>query len=191
MSLFNKLLEKAKSAKKLVAVRYDRNDSEKLHIGRVIAYNDEMLILNSFNRKGQYDGQVVVSFEAIFAIEYDDSILRRTQHWIDYQAQIFEANPTPPFFNAELGDYSAILKIAKEQNRLIDFTLDFGFGGFGYIAEMDEDQFMVRIYNSYGDYEGVNVYEVYDLEEIKWDTPAIRAIELMIDQKMSVGNGRG
>ena len=94
MSLFKKLLEKAKSGKKLVSVRYDRSDSERIHIGRVIAYNDEMLILNSYNKRGQYDGQVLIEFEEIVAIEYDDSILRRTQHWIDYQAQIFDSRST-------------------------------------------------------------------------------------------------
>jgi len=190
MGLTEKLLDKAKKGKKLVGIRFDRLDSDKLHIGKVIAHNDGMLILNSYSRKGRYNGQVLIPFENIVTVEFDDTLLRRTQHWIEYQAQIFEANPAPPFFNKELENYEAVLKIAKEQNRLIDFTLDFGVGGFGYVVEIEETEFMMRVYNSFGDYEGINVYDIYDLEELRWDTPEIRAIELLIDKQLSRGNGR-
>lgn len=191
MSLINKLLEKAQKGKKLVAIRFDRNDSERMHIGRVIAFNEELVVLNGFNQKGQRAGQIFIEYEEIVSVEFDDTLLRRIQHWIEYQAQIYEVNPTPSFLNKELSDYESILKVAKSQNRLIDFTLDFGLGGFGYVVEIDEAEFMLRLYNSYGDYEGVGVFGLYDIEELHWDTPDIRAIELMIDNKMSLGNGRG
>lgn len=189
MKLFKKIIEKAKPTQKLLAVRVEKGES-RMYLGQVIAYNDELLILNAFNKYGHFDGQVILEFEHVEAIEFDDTFLRKVQHWIDYKAQIYEQNPTPSFLDSTLKDYEVILKKAKEVHKLIDFHLSTGVEGFGYILEVEESQFMVRLYNNYGEYEGFAVYEIFDLDTIKWDTPELRAVELMIDQQQSLGNGR-
>lgn len=189
MSLYSKVLDKAKSYNKLVAVR-TTNREETILIGQVISYNEAVLMLNVFTPKGHFDGQFIIEFGNINAIEYDDTYLRKVQYWIDHQAQIFEPNPAPLFLNKSLEDFESVLKMAKKGKKLIEFRLDFDLKGFGYIMEADEDHFMIRQYNIYGEYEGLGVYSIYDLEGIKWDTPELRTIELMLHETQSVGNGR-
>ena len=62
-------------------------------------------------------------------------------------------------------DYTSIIKIAKEQNRLIDFSLDFGFGGFGYIVEMDEDQLLGLSNNIKGILHEIQFVEIENNDE--------------------------
>ncbi len=189
MSLYSKVLDKAKSYNKLVALRTSNRD-DRIVVGKVISYNEEILMLNSFTSKGHFNGQFIISFTNIHAIEYDDAYLRKIQYWINHQAQIFELNPAPVFLNKSIDDFNDVLKTAKEAKKLIEFHLDFDLKGFGYITEIDEDHFMTRQYNSYGEYEGLGIFSPYDIEAIKWDTPDLRAIELMLAETQSVGNGR-
>lgn len=178
--LMQKYLTKAQADGQMVSIRSDHEDADKFSIGYVLGFNDKTVTMKAFNPNGQIDGIFTINTADLYGIDLDDQYARKLDMRINNQETIYANLKLPSFFTDGDMNFRKLIENAKDSNQLIHINFYRDIGLYGYIKEMNENEFAIDVYDSSGRYDGTSVFLIDDIKNINWDDEDTRIIELMI-----------
>jgi hypothetical protein len=182
-AIFEKYLNKAKENNKLVAIRTNIENADKFSVGYVLGLNDETISIKAINPQGLPDGIFTILTKDLYGIDLDDIYIRKLVIREKDYKKIFSDIPAPSFFSDFDVNISKILLKAIDSRQLININFYRDIGLYGFINEMNEEEFVIEVYNEDGEYDGTSVFLIEDIKNIIWDDENIRLIHILRKEK--------
>ena len=186
--IFKKYLINAKENNKLVAIRTNIEDADKFSVGYILGLNDETISIKAINPQGLPDGVFTIQTKDLYGIDIDDIYIRKLEIREKNAKKIFSDIPAPSFFSDVTVNISKILLKAKDSRQLIHINFYRDIGLYGLINEIDEEEFVIEVYNEDGLYDGTSVFLIEDIKNINWDDEDIRLIDILKNKKNTSSN---
>jgi len=178
--IFIEYLEKAKKESKLISIRSNTDDTDKFSAGFVLSITDEVISIKAINPHGLPDGIFIIKKTDIYGIDFDDKYLKRLTGRMEESKKLFNNAQTPNIFLDSESDIRSILKKAMDVNQLINVNLYHDLGFYGYIQDLTENEFSIKVFDDFGEYDGISIYLIEDIKNIYWDDIDIREREIQI-----------
>lgn len=186
--IFKKYLINAKENNKLVAIRTNIEDADKFSVGYILGLNDETISIKAINPQGLPDGVFTIQTKDLYGIDIDDIYIRKLEIREKNAKKIFSDIPAPSFFSDVTVNISKILLKAKDSRQLIHINFYRDIGLYGLINEINEEEFVIEVYNEDGLYDGTSVFLIEDIKNINWDDEDIRLIDILKNKKNTSSN---
>jgi hypothetical protein len=177
--LMRKYLANAQDKGQLITIRTDHENADKCSLGHLLSFNDKTVSIKSYNANGQIDGVFTINTTDLYGIDLDDQYARKLEARIKNQETIYADSPLPSFFSDGDVNLQKLLEKAIESNQLIHVNFYRDIGLYGYIKEMNETEFVIEVYDSYGRPDGISVFLIDDIKNINWDDEVTRMVELL------------
>lgn len=181
--IFEKYLNKAKEHNKLVAIRTNIENADKFSVGYILGLNDETISIKAINPQGLPDGVFTIQTKDLYGIDLDDIYIRKLEIREENSKKIFSDIPAPSFFSDVNVNISKILHKAKDSRQLIHINFYRDIGLYGLINEINDEEFVIEVYNDDGLYDGTSVFLIEDIKNIIWDDEDIRLIDIIKNKK--------
>ncbi len=175
---FRKYLEQAKNENKLVAIRTNNEDTDKFSVGYILGINDQTINIKAINPNGLPDGTFSINTTDLYGIDLDDRYLKQLATKQKFAKEIFADTPSPSFFEDGEVNIKTILEKASEKKQLIHVNFYRDLGLYGYVNEINEEEFVFEVYNDNGEYDGISVYLIEDVKNINWDDIDTRSVSI-------------
>lgn len=182
-AIFEKYLNKAKEKNKLVGIRTNIENADKFSVGYILGLNDETISIKAINPQGLPDGIFTIQTKDLYGIDLDDIYIRKLEIREKNYKKIFSDIQAPSFFSDIDVNLSKILLKAKDLRQLININFYRDIGLYGFINEMNKEEFVIEVYNNEGEYDGTSVFLIEDVKNIIWDDEDIRLIDIMKNKK--------
>jgi hypothetical protein len=189
-AIFEKYLRQAKEKNKLVAIRTNVNDADKFSVGYILGLNDDTISIKAISPQGLPDGIFTIQTDDMYGIDLDDEYTRRLEAKEKNNKKIFADIPAPSFFSDADLNIGKVITKAKDAKQMIHINFYRDMGLYGFINELSDEEFVIEVYNDYGDYDGTSVYLIEDIKNINWDDEDIRLINLLRKGKNTGPNKR-
>ncbi|WP_207431635.1 hypothetical protein [Sabulibacter ruber] len=186
MTLFYTILQQAKEEDKPVALRTHGNDGPKVYLGYLLDYNEETISVRSMTAQGLPNGILILKTTDLFGVDIDDIFLRRLEIKETNLRKIYTDTPVPALFHIGNCSMEEILQQAKKEQQLIYLYLYQDLGLYGFIKEVSETEFLIEVYNSYGQYDGLSVHLIENVKNINWEDEDTRLVRIILDAQQSV-----
>ncbi|ALJ00075.1 hypothetical protein [Rufibacter tibetensis] len=186
MSLFYSLLQTAKEEEKPVALRANSPDGPKLYLGYLLDHNEETISLKSLSQQGLPNGIVIIRTTDLFGVDFDDIFLRRLEVKEASLRKLYADTAVPAIFHIGNCSIEEILQQAKKEGNIIFLNLYQDLGLYGFIKEVTEAEFLIEVYNSYGQYDGMSVHLIENIKNINWDDEDTRIVRILLDREKTI-----
>ncbi len=182
-TLFSKYLIQAKKNNQLVSIRTNEENADKFSVGYVLGINEETINIKAINPKGFSDGVFCIQTKDLYGIDLDDKYIKKLEVRVKGSKEIYTDISAPSFFSDGDVNFSKILLKAQENQQLIHINFYRDLGLYGFIKELNDEEFLIEVYNDQGEYDGISVFLVEDIQNINWDDEDIRVIEILRKEK--------
>jgi hypothetical protein len=183
---FEKYLKLAKEKNKLVSIRSSQEGDDKFSVGTILGINDATINIKAINPKGLPDGIFTIQTKDLYGIDINDMYIRKLELRANESKEIYKDMPAPSFFSEDNIDIRRILVKANEVRQLIHLNFYRDMGLYGFIIELNNDEFVIEVYTENGNYDGKSVYLIDDIKNINWDDEDNRIVEKSRKQKKEV-----
>lgn len=181
--IFKEILNQSKEDEKLIAIFTDKDESSRFMVGIVVNFGFEIISIRHISPEGFPDGIKTINVEDVNRIVTDDNYLKKLEIKMDNLAEIFIEPKVPDIFNDPALGFESILKLSKEEKKLIHINFDFDSGVYGIVEDIDDEEFLLREFDSYGEYDGLAAYKTDAINDISWDDEDNRTVEILIRRK--------
>ncbi|WP_234111304.1 hypothetical protein [Chryseobacterium sp. R2A-55] len=166
MDLTIKLLTKSKEDKSFLSI-WTYNDDEKFWFGKILDFNDELVIIQHYTKYGKKDGIIVTKISEIISIDLEDDYSKAMSYIIENSEEL--ANETEFNFNYfDNGNWKTILLNQLNNRKDIITSIEINDDYFsGFIIEVDSESFIIKCIGSLGEDEGNALYKIEDLTGFK------------------------
>ncbi|WP_205500001.1 hypothetical protein [Rufibacter psychrotolerans] len=186
MNLFYTILQQAKEEDKPVALRLHAPEGPKLYLGYLLDYNEETISLRSLTQQGLPNGILILKTSDLFGVDFDDIFLRRLETKGNNLRKIYADTAVPALFHIGNCSMVEILVQAQKEQQLIYLYLYQDLGLYGFIKEVTESEFLMEVYSSYGQYDGLSVHQIENVKNINWEDEDTRIVRILLDAQKSV-----
>ena len=88
MDLFTKMLLDSKENDRFLCL-YEYSDDDKFWFGKVIDFNEEIIIFQHYTKFGKKEGKIILRRSMISEIDFDQKTINKTLKAIDFGRGIF------------------------------------------------------------------------------------------------------
>ncbi|MBC3541189.1 hypothetical protein ACFSC6_03335 [Rufibacter sediminis] len=185
MSLIYSLLQKSKEEEKPVTLRVNAADGTKLHFGYLLDHNEDTVSLRSISQQGLPNGILIIRTSDLFGVDFDDVFLRRLEVKETNLRKLYADTTVPAIFHIGNCSMEEILHQAQKEGNLIYLNFYQDLGLYGFIKEITETEFLMEVYNPYGQYDGLSVQLIENIKNINWDDEDTRIVRLLAAREQS------
>ena len=138
MDLFTKMLLDSKENDKFLCL-YEYSDDDKFWFGKVIDFNEEIIILQHYTKFGKKEGKIVLRRSMISEIDFDNKYSKTMAYVISHRYEIDRKTEIP--INCEDTENWRKSFLEQVKNRTDFLTSVKVNGSFysGFVKETDED----------------------------------------------------
>lgn len=138
---------------------YSDEDVTRFDVGKLVAYDDDWILINSFDKSGQYEGKLLISVCTIFRINYETQYIKALG--------IQDPNETSRFApGTDLWD--EVLNPLSD-GQLVSVTLVNGDVACGTLAEHTDKYLRINQKDEDGGDDGVAIVFREDIACIEYD----------------------
>ena len=143
MDLFTKMLLDSKENDKFLCL-YEYSDDDKFWFGKVIDFNEEIIIFQHYTKFGKKEGKIVLRRSMISEIDFDNKYSKTMAYVISHRYEIDRKTEIP--INCEDTENWRKSFLEQVKNRTDFLTSVKVNGSFysGFVKETDEDFFMLH-----------------------------------------------
>ena len=166
MDLTTKLLTKSKENKSFLSI-WTYNDDEKFWFGKILDFNDELVIIQHYTKYGKKDGIIVAKISEIISIDFEDDYSKAMNYIIENSEEL--ANEREFIFDyLEKENWKKTLLNQLINRKDIITSVEINDEYFsGFIIEVDDENFIIKCVGSLGEDEGNALYKIEDLTGFK------------------------
>jgi len=167
-SLLFYLIEEAKKNNRLISLSLDGSDYETAVVGFVKDYDDLYVTLNHISSEGFEDGILVHKIDNIYSASYDDRYNKRLEFLYKNKALFKDADQVVTDTLSGNVIWNLLHK-AKELEVVVTIGFDRDFTTSGYVKDLNESEVLIRCIGYEGDYDGLSVFLVDDIDSISYN----------------------
>jgi hypothetical protein len=173
--LISDVLMECMQAKELVEVYTDRKDAGKFHVGFVTACSRDHCVMMLVSPEGYSDGYLLVHVEDIFRTQAGGAYERKMQTLMKYR------NTKPVFIEMDSSNLVfSFLDYAKSTGSIVSLEVfDYGFGGQGFVENVDADECKLRYVNSFGENDGEGYVRLEDIAQVSMNGQEENILEIL------------
>jgi hypothetical protein len=93
MGILSKILEQSKLNKELLGL-WKYNDDEGFWLGHIVDFNENLITIQHFTNYGKKDGLIIVQYQDIKSVDFNDDYSKAMQCVIDYSEQLDKEDET-------------------------------------------------------------------------------------------------
>ena len=153
MDLFTKMLLDSKENDKFLCL-YEYSDDDKFWFGKVIDFNEEIIIFQHYTKFGKKEGKIVLRRSMISEIDFDNKY-SKTEIPINCE-------------NTENWRKSFLEQVKNRTDFLTSVKVNGSFYS-GFVKETDEDFFMLHCIGTDGEDKGNIIFRIEDVTEFSFD----------------------
>lgn len=168
MDLFTKMLLDSKENDKFLCL-YEYSDDDKFWFGKVIDFNEEIIIFQHYTKFGKKEGKIVLRRSMISEIDFDNKYSKTMAYVISHRYEIDRKTEIP--INCEDTENWRKSFLEQVKNRTDFLTSVKVNGSFysGFVKETDEDFFMLHCIGTDGEDKGNIIFRIEDVTEFSFD----------------------
>lgn len=168
MDLFTKMLLDSKENDKFLCL-YEYSDDDKFWFGKVIDFNEEIIILQHYTKFGKKDGEIILQRSIISEIDFDDDYTEAMACVINHSDEIDRKTEIP--INCEdTGNWQkSFLEQVKNRTDFLTSVKVNGSFYSGFVKDVDEDFFMLHCISSDGLDKGNIILRIEDVTDFTFD----------------------
>ncbi|WP_181307010.1 hypothetical protein [Rufibacter sp. XAAS-G3-1] len=185
MSLIYSLLQKSIEEQKPVTLRVNASDGPKLHFGYLLDQNEETVSIRSISQQGLPNGITIIRTTDLFGADFDDVFLRRLEIKEASLRKLYADTSVPAIFHIGNCSIEEILQQALKEENLIYVNFYQDLGLYGFIKEITETEFLIEVYNTFGQYDGLSVQLIENVKNINWDDEDTRIVRILLEKEKS------
>ncbi|RPD99929.1 hypothetical protein EGM88_01295 [Aureibaculum marinum] len=165
-SIIYEVLNKSKNEKELIGI-WQYGDSNSFLMGRVIDFNDDLVLFKHYTKFGKPDGIIALQMEAIQNIDYNDDYTKAMECLIEYSS-ILDKEPDFEFVlnNSEYWEADLIKQLAENNDIIASLEINDDYYS-GYVTRATETDFELHCVGKMGEDEGKVVFRIEDVTEFK------------------------
>ncbi len=160
------LLRELCASGKKAGIYTDEQEPSRFIYGKVLAVDENWVVLQLASPDGAYDGVVVMDTGCVFRIETDGKYGRRME-------KLCSDGSFPDFCEKIDGEniMLSVLKIAKDRRTLVSFELcQSGYDDItGFVETADEGKCRIRQFTCDGEADGVSAVSLEDISQISFE----------------------
>ncbi|MFC6998939.1 hypothetical protein [Rufibacter roseus] len=183
MNLFYTLLKQAKDENKPVTLREQGPDGSKFYFGYLLDYNDDTISVRAITSQGLPNGILILKSSDLFGVDFDDIYLRRLEIKEANLRKLYADTTVPAMFHIGNCSIEEILEQAKKEEQLIYLSLYQDIGLYGFIRELTDSEFLMEVYNTSGEYDGMSVHLIENVKNINWDDEDTRIVRILWEKQ--------
>ncbi len=155
------ILESSEKQRKILSIRLYGEDDD-CWLGYVEGYNPMIIQLRYFDQLGLEDGIVILQQDKIESIEYNSEYEKTYEYLINLRNSL-DSSPKIVEFNN--GDDWKIkyLSDLKKRNEVISFQINDDITIYGFVEEINENNFLINPIGQLGENEGNTIYKINDI----------------------------
>lgn len=162
--MFNVLKDFCKQGKN-ASIYTNMHDTNKFYYGRILAVNENEVLVYMFSKNGIFDGIMLKPISAVFRIEIDGQYETKMQKLISY------SSPVP--FDEELNPLNlkdSLLQIALKTQKIVSIELlNSGYNDIvGFVKEIQGDFCKIQVVDEYGLEDGQSFIDSADITQIHY-----------------------
>jgi hypothetical protein len=180
--LLAEILKRAQHEKRMLGVRTS-HAGDRFSVGYVISFSDELLLLRVINRDGMQTGIQSYHMGDIYQLDFDDRYIRNVELKEDNLDKVYAGLKSPAFMEQEYLNIPLLLKRAKEASQLVFLTTRIGPDLYGYIHQSSDEEVLLECYTEFGEYDGLTVIQVENIQNFVWSDEDTRMIELHLKRR--------
>ena len=168
MDLFTKMLLDSKENDKFLCL-YEYSDDDKFWFGKVIDFNEEIIIFQHYTKFGKKEGKIVLRRSMISEIDFDNKYSKTMAYVISHRYEIDRKTEIP--INCEDTENWRKSFLEQVKNRT-DFLTSVKINGWfysGFVKDVDEEFFMLHCISSDGLDKGNIILRIEDVTEFSFD----------------------
>ncbi|MBQ5591140.1 MAG: hypothetical protein IIU65_05610 [Clostridia bacterium] len=161
----------------VVSIYSDSDDTAVFEVGYINTYNDYEVLLSSINKRGEYDGYILLRIEDIFHIEANGEYEEKVEKLYSIKNQKHEKLE---FANDEIA--YQVLDFAKENNLIVRFEFE-DECRCGLVDEIDNNICTINSINDYGKSDGTAAIDIDKAETIAVDSDIDQDLKLLFESR--------
>ena len=168
MDLFTKMLLDSKENDRFLCL-YEYSDDDKFWFGKVIDFNEEIIILQHYTKFGKKEGKIILQRSIISEIDFDNDYSEAMAYVISHRYEIDRKTEIP--INCEDTENWQNSFLEQVKNRT-DFLTSVKINGWfysGFVKDVDEEFFMLHCISSDGLDKGNIILRIEDVTEFSFD----------------------
>ena len=168
MDLFTKMLLDSKENDRFLCL-YEYSDDDKFWFGKVIDFNEEIIIFQHYTKFGKKEGKIILRRSMISEIDFDNKYSKTMAYVISHRYEIDRKTEIP--INCEDTENWRKSFLEQVKNRTDFLTSVKVNGSFysGFVKETDEDFFMLHCIGTDGEDKGNIIFRIEDVTEFSFD----------------------
>jgi hypothetical protein len=167
MSIINKILEQSKLNKELLGL-WKYNDDEGFWLGHIIDFNENLITIQHFTNYGKKDGIIIVQYQDIKSVDFNDDYSKAMQCVIDYSEQLDKEDETIlNISDSESWQLEILQQMEGNYEKVISVEINGSDYFSGFIQEVSEYDFILHCVGKLGEDEGTVIYKIEDVTGFK------------------------
>lgn len=167
MGILNKILEQSKLNKELLGL-WKYNDDEGFWLGYIVDFNENLITIQHFTNYGKKDGLIIVQYQDIKSVDFNDDYAKAMQCVIDYSDQLDKEDETIlTISDYEYWQFEILHQLEGNYEKVISVEISGSDYFSGFIQEVSEVDFILHCVGKLGEDEGTVVYRIEDVTGFK------------------------
>lgn len=171
------LIKKFYDENAVVSIYKDFDDTAVCEVGYINTYNDDEILLSSINKRGEYDGYILLHIDDIFRIEANGKYEEKMKKLYSLKKQKHEK-----FELANDGVAYRIFDFAKENNLIVCFDFEDDCRR-GFVQRYEENICIIKTVTDYSEPDGEAIIDIDQANSISLDTDFEQDLKLVFESR--------
>lgn len=167
MNLIAKTLLASKEKGQFLSI-YEYSDDDKFWFGKVVDFNEEIVVLQHYTKFGKQDGKLVLKRSYIKEINFDDDYERAMRYVIEHSCKIDEPKEIILNFNENNWQKSVLSQAKMTKDLIVSIEIENNRYS-GIVLDIEDEHFILQCIGNNGEDEGKSMFRILDVERVSCD----------------------